>query len=263
MAKRETLAERKQRTKRIIRGLRKQYPDADCALKHSSALELLVATILSAQSTDVMVNKITPILFAQYPDADSLATADPARIEKIIHPTGFFRQKTKSIVGAARVLVDEFEGQVPDNMNDLLRLPGVARKTANVVLGTWFHKNEGVVVDTHVGRVADRLRLATSHKDAKDAKRIEAELMEVVPRADWTWFGHAVIWHGRDTCTARKPDCPSCVIAKDCPSAGTFDGKAAPRGRKAGAGKTAGRTSAVRKPKSAKPRRRRQAGGRP
>lgn len=219
MAKRETIDERKKRAVRILRRLRKLYPVADCALTHSSAWQLLTATILSAQSTDETVNKVTPILFEHYPTPDDLAAADPADVEKIIYPTGFFRQKTKSIIGAARIIVDEFDGDVPGEMEQLLRLPGVARKTANVVLGTWFGRNEGVVVDTHVGRLSDRLRLCWNHKDSKDARKIEADLMRIIPQKDWTYISHALIWHGRKVCTARKPDCANCALAKECPSA--------------------------------------------
>lgn len=222
MAKRETIADRKKRARRILNRLRKLYPDADCALNHSSAWQLLVSTILSAQSTDETVNKVTPELFTRYPSPDALAVADVEDVQKIIHPTGFFRQKTKSIMGAARMVVDEFDGEVPDSMEDLLRLPGVARKTANVVLGTWFEKNEGVVVDTHVGRLSDRLRLAWNHKDSKDAKKIETDLMRIIPQKDWTYLSHALIWHGRKVCTARKPDCANCTLAKECPSAETI-----------------------------------------
>ena len=216
----ETLANRKVRARRIVRCLHKLYPDADCALTHSSALELLVATILSAQSTDTTVNKITPVLFQRYPTVRSLAGARPEDVERIVHAAGFFRQKTKSVLGAARWIMEEFDGEVPDAMEGLVRLPGVARKTANVVLGTWFRKNEGVVVDTHVGRVAERLALTWNQKNSKDAKTIEQDLIQVVPRKEWTFVGHAVIWHGRRVCTARKPDCAGCGLAKDCPSAG-------------------------------------------
>lgn len=232
MPKAESLDQRKQRAKRILRALRKLYPQADCALTHGSAFELLVATILSAQSTDETVNKVTPVLFSRYPSVDALATADPTDVERVVYTTGFFRQKTKSIIGAARVIVDRFGGQVPDTMDGLLELPGVARKTANVVLGTWFEKNEGVVVDTHVGRLAERLQLTWNHKDSKDAKKIELDLMQVVPRKDWTFLGHALIWLGRRVCTARKPNCGGCLLAADCPSAfklATAPGQAAAR----------------------------------
>ena len=221
--KRQPSVGRRERARKILRGLKKLYPDADCALQHRSAVELLVATILSAQSTDVTVNKVTPGLFERYPDAEALADADSAALESQIHSTGFFRQKTKSIQGACRRLMDAYDGEVPGSMEDLLTLPGVARKTANVILGTWFGKNQGVVVDTHVGRLAHRMGLTWSSKDEKDAVRIERDLIEVVPRKDWTFFGHAMIWHGRKVCAARKPDCAGCSLAPHCPSAFTFD----------------------------------------
>ncbi|HNQ21975.1 MAG TPA: endonuclease III [Phycisphaerae bacterium] len=216
----ETTAERRKRARKIIAVLHRQYPDADCALHYRSALELLVATILSAQSTDETVNKVTPALFARFPTARDLVAADPADLEEVVHSTGFFRQKTRSIQGACRKIVDEFRGQVPDTMDALVTLPGVARKTANVLLGTWFHKNEGIVVDTHVGRLAERLRLTWTGKNSKDAVKIEKDLMTIIPRPEWTFVGHALIWHGRRVCTARKPDCDGCPLARLCPSAG-------------------------------------------
>jgi endonuclease-3 len=199
------------------------YPHATCALHHRSAFELVVSTILSAQSTDETVNKVTPDLFKKYPDASALAAAEPATIEQLIYRTGFFRQKTKSLIGASRVMCEQFGGDVPDTMENLLQLPGVARKTANVVLGTWFGKNEGVVVDTHVGRLAERLRLTWSGKDSKDAVKIEQDLQQVIPQGEWTFFSHALIWHGRKICTARKPKCGECALAPDCPSAFKVD----------------------------------------
>lgn len=219
MAGRETIAARTERAKRILRKLRRAYGDADCALTHVNAFELLVATILSAQSTDETVNKVTPTLFKTYPDPESLAAADQGAVQEIVHPTGFFRQKAKNIIGAAQRIVDEFDGKVPENIEELVSLPGVARKTANVVLGTWFGKNVGVVVDTHVGRLADRLRLTWNHKDSKDAIRIEKDLMRVIDQKDWTYISHALIWHGRKVCSARKPACDKCGLANDCPSA--------------------------------------------
>ncbi len=214
---------RKARARKIIKELKKLYPEAECALKHKSALQLLISTILSAQSTDDTVNKVTPELFAIYPDARSLAEADPADVEQRIHRTGFFRQKTKSIMGACRKIVDDFGGDVPDTIDELTSLPGVARKTANVVLGSWFGKNEGVVVDTHIGRLAHRLELTWSSKNDKDAVKIEQDLTQVLPREEWTYTGHALIWHGRRVCPARKPRCNACTLSKLCPSAFTFD----------------------------------------
>ncbi len=220
---RESVATRQERCGKIIRGLKKLYPDAECALIHDSALQLLVATILSAQSTDETVNKVTPVLFGKYPTAAEIAGADPADIEEIIHSTGFFRQKTKSIQKACAAIVENHDGEVPGTMAELVELAGVARKTANVVLGTWFGKNEGVVVDTHIGRLAARLGLTWRSKDTKDAVKIEKDLMEVVPQKQWTNFGHMLIWHGRKVCSARKPKCDACKLAKHCPSAGRFD----------------------------------------
>ena len=218
-----SIEETKKRARKILAALRKLYPEADCALRHGDPFQLLIATILSAQSTDATVNKVTPVLFKKYKTARALADAPRESVEEIIHATGFFRQKTKSLQGACRKIIDSFGGKVPDTMDELVTLPGVARKTANVVLGTAFGKNEGVVVDTHIGRLATRLALTWTSKDAKDAVKIERDLMEVLPRKDWTFAGHALIWHGRRVCPARKPDCDNCMLAKHCPSAGTFD----------------------------------------
>jgi len=213
---RETANDRRKRAARIVEGLAKAYPDATCALHHSSALELVVATILSAQCTDARVNIVTKELFRKYPGVRDYASADPRRFEKDIHSAGFFRNKTKSILGAAKVLVERFEGRVPDTMDELLELPGVARKTANVVLGTWFRKATGVVVDTHVHRIARRLKLTSEDDPAK----IERDLMDLVPRDQWIDFGHRTIWHGRRICDARAPRCAECPIKEWCPSAG-------------------------------------------
>lgn len=219
---RESMQSRKARAEKIVAELHNLYSDADCALEHDSALHLLVATILSAQCTDDRVNKVTPVLFARYQTAEDFAAAEPAELEKIIQSTGFFRNKAKNIIGAGRVICEKFGGSVPDNMDDLLEIPGVARKTANVVLGTWFKKNEGVVVDTHIGRLAHRLKLSWRSKNDKDAVKIERDLMEVIPRDDWTFAGHALIWHGRKVCPARKPACDRCTLADLCPSAHMF-----------------------------------------
>ena len=219
----ETIGERKKRARKILAALRKLYPDADCALKHVDPLQLLVATILSAQSTDDTVNKVTPVLFKRYRTTKALADAPREQIEEIIRSTGFFRQKAKSIQGACRRIADDFGGKVPHNMNDLLTLPGVARKTANVVLGTAFGVSEGFVVDTHVGRLATRLGLTWSSKNSKDAVKIERDLIEIFPRKAWTFLGHALIWHGRRVCSARKPECARCSLSRHCPSASTFD----------------------------------------
>ncbi len=216
---RESLVRRKERAARIAAELKRVYPDADCALHYSSALELLVATILSAQSTDAMVNQVTPHLFTAYPTVADYAAADPALFEKEIRRTGFFRQKTKSVLGAAKKIVDHFGGEVPDTMEELITLPGVARKTSNVILGNWFGKSDGIAVDTHVGRLACRLKLTWNGRDSKDAVRIEQDLMKVLPQSDWTRVGHAIIWHGRQVCSARKANCGECTLAEWCPSA--------------------------------------------
>lgn len=231
----QTAAQRKARAPKILAELKKLYPDADCALGHKSALQLLVSTILSAQSTDETVNQVTPVLFGRYPTALDLADADRTKLEQIIHSTGFFRQKARSIQGAATMIVERFDGRVPDTMEELVQLPGVARKTANVVLGTWFGKNDGVVVDTHIGRLAVRLGLTWTSRDSKDAVRIEDDLMQVFPQKHWTFIGHALIWHGRRVCAARKPDCENCTLNKLCPSAFKIAGanKATPRKKSA------------------------------
>jgi endonuclease-3 len=210
------------RALRILQGLKRLYPEADCALEHQEPLQLLVATILSAQCTDAAVNQVTPGLFRRYRTAQAFAEADPAAIEREIHSTGFFRQKTKSIQGACRRIVEVYRGRVPDTMEELLTLPGVARKTANVILGTWFKKNEGIVVDTHVGRLSHRMRLTWTSRGEKDAVRIENDLIQIIPREDWTFFGHAMIQHGRRVCTARSPNCAGCGVAAHCPSAFSF-----------------------------------------
>jgi endonuclease-3 len=219
---RESDVIRRARAGRILQALREAYPNATCALHHDSALTLLVATILSAQCTDERVNLVTPDLFRRYPDARALAAADVADLEAAIRSTGFYHNKAKSLLGMSRMLCDEHGGEVPDTMEALLRLPGVARKTANCVLGTWYGKNEGIVVDTHVGRVAMRLKLAPTARTDKDAEKIERDLTELFPRETWTWLAHALIEHGRKICIARKPECEVCPLAPHCPSAFTF-----------------------------------------
>lgn len=204
-----------ERIREILRRLDERYPAATCALKHQSAWELLVATILSAQSTDATVNKVTPELFKKYPTPGDLAALKPEELEPQIRPTGFFRNKSKSVVGAARGVMESFAGQVPDTMEQLLTLPGVARKTANVVLGTWFKKAVGVVVDTHVQRISRRLEL-TRHDDPKN---IEQDLMKVVPQEKWIDFAHQIIHHGRAVCVARKPRCAECNLENLCHAA--------------------------------------------
>ncbi len=204
-----------ERIRQIIAGLDLLYPGVTCALTHRNAWELLVATILSAQCTDVRVNMVTPVLFGKYPTVQDFAALEPEQLEPDIRSTGFFRNKSKSVVGAARKIVADFGGTVPQTMEELLTLPGVARKTANVVLGTWFKKNEGVVVDTHVTRISRRLELTRQD----DARKIEDDLMRIIPRERWTDFSHEVIWHGRKLCVARSPKCADCGLETLCHAA--------------------------------------------
>ena len=200
----------------IVRGLKRLYPDADCELDWATPLQLLIATILSAQSTDRRINQVTPELFRKYPDAQAFADATPSVFEKDIQSTGFFRQKTKSVLGAAKKIVGEHRGEVPQTMEELVELPGVARKTANVVLGTALGKAVGVVVDTHVKRLSYRLGLS----EQGDPVKIERDLMTKLPQKQWVFLGHAIIWHGRRVCDARKPQCDSCKLRKHCPRNG-------------------------------------------
>jgi endonuclease III len=199
----------------VIARLKAEYPDARTELNWTNPLELLVATILSAQTTDVRVNQVTESLFAKYRAAEDYADSAPGELEEDIRPTGFYRNKARSLRGMARALVEEHGGEVPRTMPELVALPGVGRKTANVVLGNAFDTNEGVVVDTHVRRVSGRLGLTES----QDPVKIEQDLMKVVPEEDWTIFSHLLIFHGRRVCKARKPDCPNCVLNDICPSA--------------------------------------------
>ncbi|HYM05569.1 MAG TPA: endonuclease III [Terriglobales bacterium] len=203
------------RVQEILKRLDVLYPDVTCALHHESAWELLVATILSAQSTDVRVNLVTPELFRKYPTVQAFAALEPEQLQPDVRSTGFFRNKSKSVVGAAKKIVSDFGGQVPDQMDQLLSLPGVARKTANVVLGTWFKKNEGVVVDTHVHRISRRLELTRND----DPKKIEQDLLRIIPREKWTMFSHQIIWHGRKLCIARRPKCADCPLENICHAA--------------------------------------------
>ncbi len=203
------------RVQEILKRLDTLYPDVTCALHHKTAWELLVATILSAQSTDVRVNMVTPELFRKYPTVQDFAALRPEQLEPDIRSTGFFRNKSKSVVGAAKMLVTEFGGKIPNEMEKILTLPGVARKTANVVLGTWFHQNEGVVVDTHVHRISRRLELTRND----DPKKIEQDLIKIIPREKWTLFSHQVIWHGRKLCIARRPKCADCLLENICHAA--------------------------------------------
>jgi endonuclease-3 len=204
----------KERIRPIIKRLGVAYPEARCSLDYKNPLELLVATILSAQCTDVRVNIVTKELFKKYKSAKDYAVADPAVFEQEIKSTGFFRNKTKSVLGMANALLERHGGKVPDTMEELVKLPGVGRKTANVVLGNAFGKNEGVVVDTHVARISALLKLTRQ----KDPVKIEQDLMKVVPRAEWTMFPHLMIHHGRAVCIANRPKCAECVISDLCPS---------------------------------------------
>jgi endonuclease-3 len=206
--------EEKQRTRQIIRLLKRTYPDARCSLNYSNPLELLVATILSAQCTDERVNIVTADLFRKYASAKDYISAAPTELEQDIRSTGFYRNKAKAIQGACRIINEQHQGRVPENLDDLLALPGVARKTANVVLGNAFGIISGIVVDTHVARLSERLGLTKERQPEK----IERDLMELVPRKDWIIFSHLLIAHGRRICKARKPLCDECVVEKLCPS---------------------------------------------
>ena len=208
------IEDKKKRTAEIIKRLKKAYPDAHCALNHSNAFELLIATILSAQCTDERVNIVTADLFRKYRGPEDYLKVERAELEKDIHSTGFFRNKSKSIQGACRLIIDDFGGKIPDTMDEILTLPGVARKTGNVVLGTAFGIASGVVVDTHVARLSQRLGLTTN----ENAEKIEADLMELVPKKYWIMFPHWLITHGRQVCNARRPRCHECVLAALCPS---------------------------------------------
>ena len=208
------MIELKKRTRDIIRRLKRAYPDAKTALNHSNPFELLIATILSAQSTDARVNIVTADLFRKYKKPEDYLKVSPHELEKDIHSTGFFRNKTKSIQGTAKLLTEQYGGEVPHTMDELLELPGVARKTANVVLGNAFGIKAGVVVDTHVTRLSHRLAL--SHE--KTAEKIEKDLILIVPKKDWVIFPHLMIFHGRKICKARNPLCAECAIEKLCPS---------------------------------------------
>jgi endonuclease-3 len=203
------------RIEEILKRLDKLYPDVTCALTHASAWELLVATILSAQSTDVNVNRVTPELFCKYPTVGAFAALTPQQLEPDVRSTGFFRNKSKSVVSAAKKIVADFGGEVPGDMESLLTLPGVARKTANVVLGTWFKKADGLVVDTHVHRISRRLELTRND----DPQKIEQDLMRIIPREKWILFSHQIIWHGRRLCIARKPKCVDCSLENICHAA--------------------------------------------
>ncbi len=207
-----TQQERKRRLSIILRRLNRDYPDVECALIHNSAWELLAATILAAQCTDKRVNAVTPGLFRKYPTIQDMAAVRPEVLETDIQSTGFFRNKAKSLTGAAKRIMGQYEGDVPRKMDELLTLPGVARKTANVVLGTWFRKASGVVVDTHVQRISRRLDLTKED----DPKKIEKDLMALLPKKRWILYSHQIIHHGRGVCVARKPRCSECGLENLC-----------------------------------------------
>src|SRR5437762_10787294 len=218
---RETKSQKKERTEQLIKLLKRAHPDAHCALNHSNAFELLVATILSAQCTDQRVNIVTAELFRKYRKPEDYLRVRDTELQQDIKTTGFFRNKTKSIQGACEMLVEDFHSQVPKTMEELLKLPGVARKTANVVLGVAYGIAVGIVVDTHVTRLSHRLGLTKQ----KDPGKIESELMELVPKKDWIIFSHLLIFHGRRVCKARRPLCEECVVERLCPSSILKTGK--------------------------------------
>lgn len=215
------LKAQQERVKRIIKILREEYKEAKTALNYRTPFELLVATILAAQCTDERVNKVTPGLFAKYPTVEHFARAEQKELEKDIRSTGFFRNKARNIIALARKLVEEYNGQVPDSMEELIKLPGVARKTANIVLSSAFRKAEGIAVDTHVRRLAERLGLSRERQPEK----IERDLMAIVPREDWLDFNFLLVDHGRKICQARKPRCQECLLKELCPSFEKFSGQ--------------------------------------
>lgn len=221
---------RPERAKALVKAFPKVYPDAHCELDFKTPLQLLIATILSAQCTDKRVNMVTPALFARYRSAADFAAAPPAQLEKAIQSTGFFRNKTKSIRAATAAIVKDHGGKVPQTMSELRTLPGVGRKTANVVLGNAFHIDEGIVVDTHVIRLSERLGLTNE----RDPEKIETDLMKLVPRKHWTDWSHWLIWHGRRRCFARRPDCWHCEVLRLCPSGKNFIRKGEARPKEAG-----------------------------
>jgi endonuclease III len=212
---RESLEAKKIRAVKVIGLLRKKYPDAKCALAHGTVHQLMVATILSAQCTDERVNLVTPALFEKYPTIDALAKAPLDEIERLIYTTGFFRAKAKSIKHSAQALLENHGGEIPRTLVELTKLPGVGRKTGSVILGVGYGLSEGIVVDTHVGRISKLLGFTNQ----TDPVKIEQDLMKIIPRKDWIDYSHLLIWHGRAICKARKPECAICPVAKLCPSA--------------------------------------------
>lgn len=216
---REKKADKIARAEEVYDRLATEYPDAHCELNHSNPFELAVATILSAQTTDVRVNMVTPDLFDAYPTADALADAEVEHVEELVHSTGFYRNKARNIIGFASELVDEHEGEMPRTIEALADMPGVGRKTANVVLGNAFDINEGVVVDTHIRRLSNLLGFTgTKRKEEKNVEKIERDLMKLFPRERWTMLAHLFIFHGRAVCIARRPQCQDCVLSDLCPS---------------------------------------------
>jgi endonuclease-3 len=218
LKRRERVENAREKIGDMIKILRKNYPKSRTALKFKNPLQILVATILSAQCTDEKVNQITPSLFQKYPKAKDFASADQMKLEEEIRPTGFFRNKARSIINASKMIAEDFNGKVPDSMEELITLRGVARKTANIVLSSAFNKAEGIAVDTHVRRLALRLGLSRE----KDPDKIEKDLLSIVPKKDWLDFNYMLVNHGRKICQARKPRCPECVIRHLCPSAKDF-----------------------------------------
>ena len=210
------LADKKKHARRVVRALKKTYPVAECALTHNSAYQLLTATILSAQCTDERVNSVTPVLFEKYPTADDLAKSTQQDVEKIIKPLGFFRAKSENIRGMAKKLVEDFDGELPQTLKEMISLPGVGRKTANVVLGTWYGIASGVVVDTHVKRISRLLGLT----DSANPEIAERQLMAVLPKKEWIQYSHRLIHHGRQICIARRPKCTDCPLLRMCPRTG-------------------------------------------
>ncbi|MGZ0171751.1 MAG: endonuclease III [Planctomycetales bacterium] len=210
------LADKKKQARRVVRVLKKTYPVAECALTHNSAYQLLTATILSAQCTDERVNSVTPVLFGKYPAAEDLAKSTQKAVEKIIHSLGFFRAKAENIRGMAKKLVDEFDGELPQTLEEMTSLPGVGRKTANVVLGTWYDIASGVVVDTHVKRISKLLGLT----DSANPEIVERHLKAVLPKPEWIQYSHRLIHHGRQICIARRPKCTKCPLLRMCPREG-------------------------------------------
>lgn len=238
---RESKEAKRKRAAKIVRLLAEEFPDVECALHHANALQLLISTMLSAQCTDERVNRVTPALFKRYPAAHDYAAAAPAELEALIHSTGFFHNKAKNIKACCRALVDEHAGRVPRSLEALVKLPGIGRKTANVVLGTAYGIPSGVVVDTHVQRISSLLRLTRETNPVK----IEKDLIELLPRETWIEFSHRLIWHGRKTCVARRPKCDACRLAAVCPSAGKAQAPKKKTAKKKAKQKTGGRRKAA------------------